>query len=256
MPYATVNGRKAFYYCPNSPAGREVRGKTVILIHGAGANYRTWLPQIEFLANEHTLIGVDLPGHGDSEGPSSTNMAEYRDFIKGLVDTLDLTNLIIVGHSMGGSVALDYALRYPEVQGLILVGSGARWNLPKEYVKQARINPQKSREESAKHNFAKNTPRSVIELHLSNSAKTGPTARADDLEAANAWDVVAELDRIKVPTCIISGEEDPQAEKSSLMHSLIPGSTLEWIKDAGHFPTLEQPEITNRLFQSFLNSLA
>lgn len=256
MPHVTIGGQKAFYSCPRPLAEGEVKGNVVVLVHGARGNHKIWAPQIEALAADHTPIGIDLPGHGESEGAGSTVVSEYRDFLKDIVDTLGLTRFVIAGHSMGGSIALDYALHYPGAEALILVGSAAKWTIPQYYIDLLRNDPEKAREESAKRNFAKNTPRSIIELNDRNNSSTDPMVGARDLEACNAFDVLADLDKIKLPTCIICGEEDTYVDGSRIMHSRISGSRVEWIKDAGHDPSIEQPEITNGIFKSFLSSLS
>ena len=256
MPYVTVNGRKAFYNGPDSPAGERAKGKVVILVHGARWNHTIWLPQIESFGAEHTLIAVDLPGHDKSEGPGSNTVAGYTDFLKGLVDALALTDFIIAGHSMGGSIGMDYALRYSGVQAMILVGSAPKWNTTKESIELQRTDPDKAREMNKRRTFPKNTPPSILELYDRGTANNAPGVAPGDSEALSTFNIVAELNKINVPTCIICGEEDPVAEGSRLQHSGISGSTMEWVKDSGHSPTIEKPEITNRLFQSFLNSLA
>ena len=118
MTHIQVNGERAFYASPHDVAGGDRRGKTVLLVHGARSNHRIWAPQLQALARRHTPIAMDLPGHGESEGSGSTNVSEYRDFVKALVDALGLESFVIVGHSMGGSIALDFTLNYPGVGAL------------------------------------------------------------------------------------------------------------------------------------------
>ncbi|MFQ5933172.1 MAG: alpha/beta fold hydrolase [Dehalococcoidia bacterium] len=253
MPLVTVNGRKAHYSCPNPLSDRK--GKVVLLVHGARGNHKVWLPQIEFLVAEHTPIAIDLPGHGDSEGSGSTRVAEYRDFVRGFVEALGISELVMAGHSMGGSIALDYTLHCPGVKALIPVGSSASWEIPEESIELWRTNPEKAKMEGQRRNFAKNTPESIVELNARNNAGTLPLVAAGDLEACSSFDVLASLDKIDVPTCIICGVEDAYAEGSRILHSKIAGSRLEWVEDAGHFPTIEQPEVTKGLLRDFLNSL-
>ena len=256
MPYVTVNGRKAFYNGPDSPAGERAKGKVVILVHGAKWNHTIWLPQIEFLAAEHTLIAVDLPGHDKSEGPGSNTVAGYTDFLKGLLDALDLTKFVIAGHSMGGSIGVDYALRYSGVQALVPIGAGAQWNIPQAFIDLWHTDPDKAQEALISRSFPEDTDPSVIELYHQGTVNTDLPTMIGDLKALQAFDIVAEMDKIKVPTCIICGDKEAGVDRSTQMHSGISGSTLEWVKDSGHSPTIEKPEITNRLFQNFLNSLA
>ena len=90
-------------------------------------------------------------------------MNGYTEFLEGLVDELGLGGFVIAGHSMGGSIALEYTLRHPErVTGLVLIGSGARWGIPSERTSLWHTDPERARRETAQRNFSKSTPRSVV----------------------------------------------------------------------------------------------
>lgn len=254
MPFATVNGKKAYFECPN-PIDLG-RGKIVILIHGAIDNHKVWNPQIAFLAAQHTPIAVDLPGHGESEGVGSTNVSEYTDFIKRFADALGLTDFVLAGHSMGGSISMDFTLRYPGVKGLIPVGSSASWSIPQDSIDLWKTDPAAARERGRELSFGKNTPQSIIEQHERDAAGIDNMIAAGDLEACQAFDIVAEVGRINVPTLMICGDEDLYAvEGTKVLHEKISGSRLEWIKGVGHDPSIETPDLTNRLMADFLNGL-
>ena len=256
MAHIEVNGKTAFYTCPRDIVNGERRGKVVLLVHGARGNHLIWLPQIRALAQDHTPIGIDLPGHGDSEGPSSTDVSEYRDFLKGLVDALGLESFVIAGHSMGGSIGLDYALHYPGAEALILVGAGANWVVPQEFVDLYKTDFDRAVIEGMKVNFAKSTPWSIRELHERNNKTTPLASQTGDLEACNSFDVEAELERIDVPTCMMCGDEDAYGEKSRVLQDKIHGVQAHWLEKVGHCPTIEQPMATNRIFLEFLKSIS
>ena len=254
MPFATVNGTKAYFECPN-PIDQG-KGRTVILVHGATDNHKVWNPQIEFLAGQHTPIAVDLPGHGESEGSGSTIVSGYTDFLKGLVDALGLTDFVLAGHSMGGSISMDFALRYPGVKALIPVGSSASWDIPQDSIDLWKNEPATAREQGRGQIFGKNTPLAIIEQHEKDSAGIDNTVATGDLEACRDFNIVAEIDRIDVPTLIICGDQDLFAvEGTRVLHEKIDGSRLEWIEGVGHDPSIETPDLTNRLMADFLNGL-
>ena len=247
-------GNVGYYECPN-PIGQS-KGKVVILIHGATDNHKVWNPQIESLAREHTPIAVDLPGHGESQGSGNTQVSEYREFMKRFVDALGLTEFVLAGHSMGGSISMDFALRYPGVTGLILVGSSASWEIPQESIDLWKSDPQAARDRGAELSFGKNTPKSIIEQHEKDAAGINPMVAAGDLEACQVFDIVSEVEHIKVPTLIICGDEDLYAvEGTKVLHEKTAGSRLEWIKGVGHDPSIETPDVTNRLMGGFLDEL-
>ena len=255
MAYIQVNGKRAFYACPRDLANGEKRGKVVVLVHGARGNHLIWMPQLRALARDHTPIAIDLPGHGDSVGPGSTDVSEYRDFLKGLVDALGLDSFVLAGHSMGGSVALDYALHYSRAEALILVGAGASWFIPQDFVDLYKTDFNRAVTEGMKVNFAGSTPRSIRELHEWNNKTTPLDSQIGDFEACNRFDVEAELGRIDVPTCVMCGDEDAYAEKSRVLLDKIPRAQARWLENVGHCPPIERPMATNGIFLEFLKSL-
>ena len=125
MPEINVNGTTINYVGseeidPSRP--------TLLLIHGAGQRLATWRFQTGLLDDAGVNYVIpDLPGRGGSGGNGLLSIEEYKDFIKDFADALGLGELILAGHSMGGGVALNFALDYPEkVKALVLVGTGAR----------------------------------------------------------------------------------------------------------------------------------
>lgn len=250
-----VNGKKAFYTCPRDIVGGRKRGKVVILVHGARGNHLIWKPQLHALTRDHTPIAIDLPGHGESEGPGSTDVSKYRDFLRSLVEALGLDTFVIAGHSMGGSIALDYALHYPGAEALILIGAGANWFIPQDFVDLYKTDFDRAVSEGMEVNFAATTPRAIRELHEHNNRTTPLASQIGDFDACNRFDVEGDLGKIEVPTCVMCGDEDAYAEKSRVLIEKIPGAQAHWIEKVGHCPSIEQPLATNRIFLDFLKSL-
>ena len=251
MPYINVAGVRAFYSRPDSLS----HGKVVIMVHGARGNHKVWRPQIESLSEDHTPIAIDLPGHGQSGGRGSTSVEEYREFLEALIDGLGLDRFVLAGHSLGGSIALSYTLGRSDAEGLVLVGSGASWDVPMEYIDLWRSDPDKALREGVKRNFPPETPQSIVDYYLSEIATAGPEVGAGDLLAGNSFDIRSRLKEIEVPTQIICGDQDMFLHKSMAMNSAIEGSRFDCVKSAGHYPTIEQPEATNQILRRFLDSL-
>jgi pimeloyl-ACP methyl ester carboxylesterase len=254
MPFTTVGRDNIHYVCPNPI--EQGKGKVAVLIHGATDNHKVWNSQIASLAEGHTPIAVDLPGHGESGGSGSTQVSDYTDFLKGFVNALGLTEFVLAGHSMGGSISMDFNLRYPGVTGLILVGAAASWDIPQVSIDLWKTDPQAARARGNEFNFGKNTSKSIIEQHERDAAGINNMVAAGDLEACQVFDIVSEVERIKAPTLIICGDEDFYAvEGSKVLEEKIAGSRMEWLKEIGHDPSIETPETTNRLMGDFLNEL-
>lgn len=98
-------------------------GKTILLIHGLGGYLKHWMYSIDDLANDFEVIAVDLPGYGKSfkEGVSG-GMKDQADFLAQFISSLNLNNVWLAGHSMGGQISMTLALEHPGlIQGLILL---------------------------------------------------------------------------------------------------------------------------------------
>ena len=118
---------------------------------------------------------------------------------KALVDALGLDSFVIAGHSMGGSIALDYTLNYPGVEAYIPVGSAPQWNIDKDYIDIYRTDPDRAVKESAGRNFSKSTPRAIVELNEWNNKSTPMAVGIGDLEACNAFNQAPRLGDVKCP---------------------------------------------------------
>ena len=101
-------------------------GPPLLLIHGIGDSSRTWEQIIPLLAREHLVIAPDLLGHGGSDKPRADySVAAYANGMRDLLAVLDIDKVTLVGHSLGGGVAMQFAYQYPErVERLALVSSG------------------------------------------------------------------------------------------------------------------------------------
>ena len=101
-------------------------GPALLLIHGIGDSSETWLPVMEQLAEHHTVIAPDLLGHGDSAKPRADySVAAYANGMRDLLDVLGVDRVTVVGHSLGGGVAAQFAYQFPErCERLVLVATG------------------------------------------------------------------------------------------------------------------------------------
>ena len=117
----TYDGVYAFVYRSETPSYPPL-----LLLHGAGGTHLNWPAEIRRLAG-YEIYAVDLPGHGKSEGHGEQTIAGYAQGIISWMDSVQLYRAFLIGHSMGGMIALQLALDSPQrVSGLGLVSSGAR----------------------------------------------------------------------------------------------------------------------------------
>ena len=101
-------------------------GPVLLLIHGIGDSSRTWLPVLPMLAEHYTVLAPDLLGHGDSDKPRADySLGGFANGMRDLLAVLDIERATVVGHSLGGGIALQFAYQYPELcERLVLIASG------------------------------------------------------------------------------------------------------------------------------------
>ncbi len=227
---------------------------TFLLVHGAGLNRRFWKHQVEALSARHSVHAVTLPGHGGEGGAGQKSVAAYTEFVHDFARRQSLPPFILVGHSMGGLIAQEYAHRWPsEVSKLVLVGTGPRISIPPFVFEGFRKDADGALKGVRPLVFAKATSSEVIEWAEAEIRKTPLENFLGDLEACNGFDRRADLARVRVPTLVVAGKTDnltPPALGKGLAEA-IPGARLEIVEDAGHFIMIEQPEAVNALLESF-----
>src|SRR5947209_10306074 len=119
LQFRTVHGyRRAFRIAGSGPV--------ILLIHGIGDNSTTWSTVQSKLAQRFTVIAVDLLGHGESDKPRADySIAAYANGMRDLLSVLDIERVTVVGHSLGGGVAMQFTYQFPQlVERLVLVGAG------------------------------------------------------------------------------------------------------------------------------------
>lgn len=237
--------------------GEDLARPPVVLIHGAGGTHLTWPAQVRRMDGQR-LYAPDLPGHGRSEGLGKHTVSEYGHDILEFMDAAALRAAVIIGHSLGGAIALALALDHPErVQGLGLVGSA-----PKLEVAPAILaglsDPAGFRHVVhliAENSYAPGSDPRLKELGEQRMAETRSAVLHGDFIASSAFDAAHDLQRIRVPTLILCGAEDKMTppDRSRALKAGIRGSKLRVLPSAGHMLMLEQPDNAAKELGKFLN---
>ena len=256
MGFVTVEGRNIHYQFPSQAEARVRQGRNVLMVHGAVDNHLVWRYQHAYLEREHTPLSIDLPGHGDSQGPPIDDPADFRHFIKAFVDVMDLAPFVFAGHSMGGSMALDYAIHHPEdVEGLIIVGGGAHWDMAPEDLEVWTSDPERAQRENVALLFSKKTSRRLVEEYAKQLAAQPPDACAADFLNCDRYDLLGQINQITIPTLVAAGDEEEWLENSREIHASAMNTTFEIIPAAGHAVMIEQPTLLNEKIGAYLDSL-
>jgi pimeloyl-ACP methyl ester carboxylesterase len=217
----------------------------IVLIHGAGGSHLSWGAELRRLPGRD-IYAIDLPGHGKSAGHGEQALAAYAGKIEAWMDRIRLPRAVFAGHSMGGGIALELALRSPHrTAGLILVSSGATLPVRPDLLEHSAgpatfPNVLEILRDLA---FSPAADARLADLAIRRLGEIRPSVLHNDYLACAAFDVSAELDRIRVPAIVVYGADDRliPLRHSQLLANRIEGATLRFVLGAGHMVTLEKP---------------
>jgi pimeloyl-ACP methyl ester carboxylesterase len=251
---------------------RAGEGPALLLLHGIGNNCQTWSQVIDRLAETHTVIAPDLLGHGNSDKPRGDySLAAYANGMRDLLTVLDIERATVVGHSLGGGIALQFAYQFPErCERLALVGSGG---LGPELSAGLRAATLPGAEVVVSALAQVSGPlRSGLQVveqvgRVTGWRRVGDLAQAvdallalKDVEARRAFlrtlrgvvdargQAVTALDRLyladSVPMLVVWGDRDPivPAQHAEAVRSLVPSARVEVFRGAGHWPHLDESD--------------
>jgi 3-oxoadipate enol-lactonase len=241
MEKVNVNGIQLAY-------DRRGKGIPLVLLHGYPLDHHLWDDVLPLLEDTFDVILPDLRGFGESTmADSSPTMDDYASDIAGLLDDLGIQKTAIVGHSMGGYVALAFARLYPaRVSGLGLVSSQVLADPPDR--KEGRY---KSAADVSENGIASvvatMTPKFTADEKLQGFARTSmerqqPAAYIGALKAmAERMDSTPLLSSLRVPLVIIHGESDAliPIDRAREVKATLPQAHLVEISGAGHMPMME-----------------
>lgn len=240
-------------------------GPALVCVHGFTTTSEFWKEQVEEFSRDHTLVRPNLPGHGISPHPTGreyTIEAFARD-IENLFEYFHIRRAVLVGLSMGGTIAQRFALNNPgRLDGLVLVGAtphGLGPDVNAENVLRAMETAgiARSSQDVIEKSFASATPRAIVDFAKHEVIQTPEFVARAAIKSLNAADSRPWLASIEAPTLVVVGEEDiitPPGESMQLADG-IPSAELRIVEKAGHFPMLEQPAAFNLLLRGFLSRL-
>ena len=273
LRYRTVHGyRRAFRM-----AGK---GRAILLIHGIGDSSETWRDVMPGLARSYRVVAPDLLGHGASDKPRADySLPAYANGMRDLLGVLGIERVTLVGHSLGGAVAMQFAYQFPErCERLVLVGTGGisrqvtpllrAATLPgAELLLRALRLPTMGWQLGALVRALQllDTGLGVDAVDLLRVVDALPdgTARSAFIRTLRAvvdWrgQVGTMLDRCYLaqgmPTMLIWGGRDQviPPTHAGLGHVAMPGSRLEIFEDAGHFPFRSDPQRFEAVLRDFM----
>ena len=255
------------------------QGPPVVLIHGVAGRAAQWDQTVELLADSHTVVAPDLLGHGESAKPRGDySLGAHASGIRDLLVGLNIERASIVGHSLGGGIAMQFAYQFPErCARLVLVSSGGLGDEVHALLRAATLPGSELVLPLLAHArvlaLASLLPRALGRVGLRTRPDLTEIARGyqslSNAEARSAFihtlrgvidptgQRINASDRLylasKMPTLIVWGGRDRiiPVEHARPAHEGMPGSRLELFADSGHFPHLDRPREFARTLEDF-----
>lgn len=238
-------------------------GPAIVFAHGAGGNAAIWFNQLAYFAPRHQCVAFDHRCFARSPAlAESITVHNFRDDLLAILDTLEIDRAHLVGQSMGGFTVLRCALDAPDrVASLTLsCTSGGIINPNPTPAMQNLTGSSGRATDGIKATMSQHSHANPALMQLYESINNFNTEFSwDKLRTLLGKDDVVQLEAladVKCPTLIFAGDEDPLFP-AELLNSYVPhfaNAQLELVKDAGHSPYFEQPEVFNKRLETHVNS--
>ena len=237
----------------------DVKKPTILLMHGSGLSHVVWSLHEQFYASQgFNVLAIDLPGHGNSDGPTLKSIQEISNWVKKLMQEININKIILVGHSQGSLVGIDFGSRYPDlIDKLVLVAGSYSMPVNQDLIDLAEAGDEKAillmmkwGYEGSKAFIGGNPVKKII-----NSTREIREILAVDLNACNnCKDGKESLKKINCPTLCIFGDLDKMVplEVGNKMAEMIKNSEKKLINNCGHMIIFEKAFEMRKLVKEFL----
>ena len=254
--YALINGARLYY-------ADQGQGPPMLLIHGLGASHADWESQIAHFSRFFRVIAPDLRGHGESEAVPPYSIERFATDLLQLVDQLGLGGYALIGHSMGGAVAMQMAMLKPDrVVKLVLTNTLPSFR-PRTFAQKRQLwlrlwgarlfgNARLSKI-TAQRMFPLPEQRALRDTVMARNARANKQVYLASLRALSAWSIQDKLQWLRMPTLVLSSEHDYfQPALAQSFAEALPDGRYRLFEGAHHGLPMEQPDEFSRTVMEFL----
>lgn len=275
LQYVVIHGYRRAYR-------KMGKGPALLLLHGLGCHSSTWTTVMPELAKHFTVIAPDLLGHGESDKPNADySLGGYANGMRDLLTILDIDKVTVVGHSLGGGIAMQFAYQYPErTERVCLVSTGGLGSEVTPLIRLLTVPGSGALMRAA----TMNPLRPLVSAAFRGLSKTGLSHTRDLAEVADIYESMADPDMLRavrrvtshvlgvrgqyvtmtdraylarlMPMLVIWGRHDlviPVAH-AGVARSYATNSDVHVLEDSGHFPHKDHPEEFCRLLLEFVHA--
>ena len=262
----TINGKSAYAYTGTRAFNAALR--TAVFIHGAANDHSVWALQSRYFAwHGWNVLALDLPGHGQSEGPLCTTIEGLADWVAAFLDAAQVKAAVVIGHSMGSLTALELTARRPDlVRKIALVGSAVPMAVGDVLLDAALNDEEKARRMIVDWSFAPNSqlgnnhqvPGTWLPGNsLALMRRMSKGVLHNDLAACKAYaNGLNAAATVQCSAFVLMGERDmmtaPKAAQGVI--AALKSVQTETISDAGHNMMSEAPDVTLAALWRFANA--
>ena len=242
--------------------------QALMFLHGIGGDAQSFRPQLDGLSEKRRVIAWNMPGYGSSEPLADLTFGALADRLAEFLDGLGIDSLHLAGQSIGGMIAIEFALRYPDrVKSLILIATTSAFggrddSFRNEFLKTrlapletGRTMPDLARE-FVPQIVGSKAGREAINSAVGSMSRIEPDSYRQVISCLVTFDRRDDIERLACPVCLIAGSEDRNAPARTMerMAASIARSQFHVVEGAGHLVNLEAPGETNAIIENFLST--
>lgn len=255
MPRIKVAGELIYF----EDRGKAEDAAPFLFIHGVAGASIQWQELMEQLEADHRVIALDLPGHGSSTGRGGSSVKSYMKAVRAFTEALHLPPTILCGCSLGGAIAMEYALHYPKgVFAVVLISTGVRLKVSPLFLETClEKDMDKLKILLAKYAFSPIVSLTQVQKWYKKWGLPTSEIIYGDFLACNGFDITEDVGQIKAPALVVCGDEDRMTpvKYSQFLAAKIENSSLHIIEGGGHMLMVESTRELSGVLTNFAKPL-